>query len=440
MKVQAAVRPEGPFDLKASGAVPLKGLPPLISYLPDVAGDLDFFFQAGGTFQQPVVDGEVSFREVSFTVPELMQNMHHLEGKVRVGREEVTIESLAGRLDEGVFELGGKIDLDGFKPSGGRLTLKADSLPIKVPETLDVVLNADLRLAGTPEKSLVQGEILVLRGLYYRDVELNLLEEVTRRRRQEAPAARPLPQPLRNAALDVSLRARQAFSVENNLAEMEVRPDLRFAGTLSRPLLNGRAEVVSGTVTYQRKDFVIRKGVIDFLNPYKIEPSLDIRSEVKIRKWTILLNVSGTPDELTFELSSQPPEEQADVLSLILLGKTNQELLGGKAGGSGSTTQMLASILASSYGEEARKAAGLDILDVRSVEAEDETEQDRLKVTLGKRFSRRMTLKVEMETGGGETVQRAISEYRLLQNLLASGFQDTKGGFGGKILYRLEFR
>jgi translocation and assembly module TamB len=37
-------------------------------------------------------------------------------------------------------------------------------------------------------------------------------------------------------------------------------------------------------------------------------------------------------------------------------------------------------------------------------------------------------------------IQRAIAEYKLLQDLRTSGFQDTEGVFGGEIQYRIEFR
>jgi hypothetical protein len=58
---------------------------------------------------------------------------------------------------------------------------------------------------------------------------------------------------------------------------------------------------------------------------------------------------------------------------------------------------------------------------------------------VGKHLSRRLTVKYEVESGAEEVVQRAVAEYRLLEYFLASGFQDTGGGYGGELLYRIEF-
>ena len=37
-------------------------------------------------------------------------------------------------------------------------------------------------------------------------------------------------------------------------------------------------------------------------------------------------------------------------------------------------------------------------------------------------------------------IQRAIAEYKFLEHILLSGFQDSQGVFGGEMLFRLEFR
>ncbi|MDD4073544.1 MAG: translocation/assembly module TamB domain-containing protein, partial [Desulfobacterales bacterium] len=65
---------------------------------------------------------------------------------------------------------------------------------------------------------------------------------------------------------------------------------------------------------------------------------------------------------------------------------------------------------------------------------------DRIKVTVGKALSERMTVKYETESKSGEMLQRAIAEYKLMENILLSGFQDSKGFFGGEFKFRLEFR
>jgi autotransporter translocation and assembly factor TamB len=304
-----------------------------------------------------------------------------------------------------------------------------------------MVLNAELNVQGTPEKSTAQGEAVILEGTYYRDMGLSSLWVFGEKKREEAPLPKEITLPyLKNMSLDISLRGRTPFVVDNNLAHLEISPDLRLSGTVNNPVILGRATAESGTVIFRNKTFVVKRGVIDFSNPYKIEPALDIEGETQIRKWTIHLAVSGTPDKLSFELSSEPPEEEGDLLSLLLVGRTTQELIKAEGGSTQSPAQMLAGLVSATYGEDIKKATGLDILELETEGQEEEQVSDHVKVTIGKELSKRMTLKYAVESKEGQMSQRAIAEYKLMENILMSGFQDSEGMFGGELFFRLEFR
>ncbi len=177
------------------------------------------------------------------------------------------------------------------------------------------------------------------------------------------------------------------------------------------------------------------------MSPYKIEPAIDIESEVQVRTWTIYLNISGTPDNLELKFTSNPYEEDGDILSLLLFGKTTRELIKEEGGGtSQSTAQMLAEMISATFGDDVKDATGLDILDVETQGDAGEQSNDRIKVTLGKEFSRRMLIKYALESKNGEIGQRAIAEYKFLESIFLSGFQDSRGIFGGELQFRLEFR
>jgi len=292
----------------------------------------------------------------------------------------------------------------------------------------------------------------ILEGLYYRDVNLsylNMFKSATERRRQVSGPPPEIKQPfLKNMVLDILIKRRNPFVVDNNIAQLDIHTDLSISGKLNNPIIKGQATIESGTVSYKKTDFKVTRGVIDFVNPYRTEPSIIIDSNAMVRQWEIDLEISGTPDELEFKLSSTPAETEGDILSILLFGKTTQELIGGEGGGSQTTSQMLAEMISSTFAEDIKKATGVDILEVETGEQageqdggqEDDASSDRIKVTVGKKLSKHMTVKYAVESKDGEMIQQAISEYQFLENLILSGFRDTDGVFGGKLFYRLEFR
>jgi autotransporter translocation and assembly factor TamB len=143
---------------------------------------------------------------------------------------------------------------------------------------------------------------------------------------------------------------------------------------------------------------------------------------------------------LSFELTSDPPEEEGDLLSLLLVGRTTRELIKAEGGSTQSPAQILAGVIASTFGEDIKEATGLDILELETEAEEEAQASDHVTVTIGKKLSKRMTIKYAVESDEGELIQQAIAEYKLLENILISGFQDSEVMFGGELFFRLEFR
>jgi len=438
-------RLDGELEATARGDIPFPVISAFSHALEDPGGDISFsanFVRADG---RPDFDAEIEIKDLRMTVPNLAQQLHGINGRIRISPGGIELARLSGRLDSGRFSASGTMELeDGFSPGPVRLEATANALPIRIPGTIDMVFNSNLTFTGHPDNTTLSGHIILLEGLYYRDVEIDLIGEATRRRRGAPVVAEPrdidIPY-LRNLNLDIETSFRRPLMVDNNLALMTLRPELRINGSLNQPQLTGRAEVAQGTVSYQNIEFDIARGIIDFLDPYRISPDIDIRAISEVRRWTILLEISGTPEALDFRLSSNPHEEHADILSLLILGKTTRELAGGTGPAGPSPEQMLISLLAGRLEEDVRAGTGLDIFEVEYRQNDTATEaDDSIRVTVGKELSRRLTVTYGLERKGGETVQQRTAIYRLLEYLSMSAFQDSAGTFGSEMQFRLKFR
>jgi len=427
--------------LEADGNIPFKILPMLTDAVSDATGETRFSLKVNGSLSTPNLIINADIKDGGMTIPGLFQKLHDINGGVRITSNAIVVDGIKGMLDTGKFEFNGAIDLDRYQPSTIGLKLKVDNLPISIPDLLDVRLNSELDVRGSSEKSLIKGYVELLEGTYDKDVRLNLIESIGQESREETLVTSKTPWPIfNNMILDCRIRYRDPFVVDNNIALLAIKPDLKIHGTVNQPLISGRAEVESGTVYFQRNEFNVKKGVIDFINPYKIEPTIDIQSEAKIREWTIFLKISGTPDTLRLDMTSDPSEREEDILSLLISGKTTQELIAREGGSSLSPKQMLADVLAESVQKEIKDATGLDVVAVEYNEAKDAEASDEVKVTVGKELSKRVSVKYGVQTKNAQVIQKVITEYKLLETLLMNAFQDTEGHYGGGIQFRLEFR
>ena len=429
------------FDVKGQGIIPFSIFPMVTDSISDAGGKARISLHVSENNSQSAVEFDAVIENGSAMIPGLFQKFHDVNGHVHANSEAVVIENIKGMLGTGRFELSGKGNLHRYRLSNFGLKLKADSLPITLPDLLDVRLSAELDARGSQEKSLVKGNVTILEGRYIKDVRLNPIESIDQVLRTTPVETTKAPWPIfDNMALDCKISYEAPFVVDNNIALLTIKPDLYVRGTVNRPIITGRAEVGSGTIYFRKNEFNVKKGILDFTNPYKIEPTIDIQGDVKIREWTVFLDVSGTLENLNFNLSSDPSESEQDILSLLITGKTTQELAAGQGGSSISPKQMLADVLAENAQKEIKSATGLDVVALEYNSAKNAEESDEVKVTVGKELSKRVTVKYGVQTKSTKVIQKVITEYKFLETLLMNAFEDNDGNYGAEIQFRLEFR
>ncbi len=441
LKIHGRGRFEGPVDFQIAGRIPVAVAKPWAKDVSQLKGSLELDARVTGALSRPALNASIKLKQVGLTLNALSQKIHKINGRIDITPQSVSLKHLDGYLDSGKINLQGRLGLDRFKPTTFDFELKAQALPLNVPETLDLTLNVELDLTGSLDKIVLAGKIVLLEGLYYKDVNLSLLPNAERPRLPPSPIAQKDPHPMmKNLSLNVWVKRREPFRVDNNLAELEISPDLHIIGTAAELKVQGRAEVDSGTVSYGQRTFEVTRGIVDFVNPYKIEPNIDIKSEISIRKWRVYLGISGTPKNLKFELNSNPSESDGDILSLLLFGRTSTELGQGEGAGAASAGEMLGLLISPTIEQDLKKTTGLDILKAETVTDADGDQQDRVRVTLGKNLTKRLQVKYSTESKEGEQINKAVAEYKFLQNVIVSGYSDSEGTFGGALRYRLKFR
>ncbi len=65
----------------------------------------------------------------------------------------------------------------------------------------------------------------------------------------------------------------------------------------------------------------MNRGNIRFLNPVKIEPTLDVNLETSTRGITVDVSLAGPPQKLNVNYSSDPPMQPRDIIALLAVGR-----------------------------------------------------------------------------------------------------------------------
>jgi translocation and assembly module TamB len=198
------------------------------------------------------------------------------------------------------------------------IRIETDDVRIRYPEGLRTVVDGTLVLRGTADAPVLEGNLEILSLTFRSNFEefLALFANAGLDRQ---------PTPLDHLSLAVHIEGSRNITIQNQLAEVEARIDVDIKGRVGEPALTGHVEASGGALTFQGNRYVITRGNIDFVDPVRIEPVVDIQAETDVRDYRVILAISGRGERLRLSLSSNPPLPETEIVSLIAGGRTQAE-------------------------------------------------------------------------------------------------------------------
>jgi translocation and assembly module TamB len=288
-----------------------------------------------GNLQDPNVNGRLQLSKASLSYGDLPYVVENAAGSIAFDRNRATIEKLTAEISGGTLSFTGSLDFGAPLDSGTalvyRLQAAARSVRVRLPQDLSTTFDADLRLTGASDASTLSGTVTLNRASFNPRSDLGSLLA-------EASAPTPVPtapnEYLRGMQFDVQIESASNFQVETSLTRnVEAEVDLRMRGSPVRPVLLGTISINQGEVQVFGTKYAINRGDIRFLNPVKIEPTVDMDLETKLRGITVDVTLAGPPNNLKMNWSSDPPLQQSEIIALLTTGRDPSQVLNQSAPG-----------------------------------------------------------------------------------------------------------
>jgi autotransporter translocation and assembly factor TamB len=179
---------------------------------------------------------------------------------------------------------------------------------------------------------------------------------------------------------------------------------------------------------------------VDFVDPNRIKPVINLIAETTIQGYLITLNLEGQMDRFNLAMSSQPHLEDRDIFSLLTSGQIGKQSKGLEAGiGAGEATSFLTGKIQDVVEERLRALTGVDKFAVEpSVSSTTGTVGPR--VTVSKRLIGERLFVTYATLFAGTEEQVIKIEYVLNKNISLVGMRDEKASVGGDVRFRFEFK
>jgi len=220
------------------------------------------------------------------------------------------------------------------------------------------------------------------------------------------------------------LRGRDIRTNSSSLALGDVNLTAGGNFTLKRegsepPVLVGTITTVRGTYDFQGRRFqVLRDGSITFRGDTPPDPALNVTAERVISGIVAHVTIGGTVREPSVTLSSQPPLDQTDILSLIVFNQPANRLGQGQATNLGErAAQIAGGFVATPLADTLGRALNVDVF-----ELDPSGDEGQPTVTIGHQVSEKLFLKFRQLFG-----TRDVSEFNLEYQL--TDFLRLQGSF-----------
>jgi translocation and assembly module TamB len=307
------------LDLGADGQVDLK----LVGSLnPDITGSglMTVHMTVGGTVSDPLPQGSIQIKNGSVNYAGLPTGLSEMNGSLGFTRDRVHIEQLTARTGGGTLDLKG--DATNYNHQlNFNLTASGKDVRLRYPPGVSSTATADLHWVGTRSSSTVSGDILVTKLAVTPGFDFGSYLE----RSRQTAAITPANSPMYNVKLDIAVRTAPELQMKTAVARLSGDADLRLRGSIARPTVLGRADILEGDATFNGIKFRLERGDITFANPVAIEPQVNLQATTHVRNYDLDVTVTGTPDRLNVNYRSEPPLPKSDIIALLALGRTSQE-------------------------------------------------------------------------------------------------------------------
>jgi len=432
----------GDLDVHLEGSVPA----PAIRLATDVFDRLDGMIRmklrVTGKWDDPFVIGTARLENGTFSFRKYAQLFEAMSADAVISREKIIIEHFEGRSGGGYIDGRGELPLR--FADGQKMFFSVDFFDMRYPypEDLHPVLQGHIELIGPVDDILVTGDVEVQSTQYTKTIRPEQALITFRRRLADVKARRE--ETDFRIRLDIGAFADGTIHIRNNLAKADIKGEFRIVGDTDQVVLLGSFDVLEGTVDYGKNRYELTRGSLEFQDPRRNNPGLDFRAVTKEGNVTITVDVSGTLDKIEVDLFSDPPYSKNDIISLLSLGVTSENLAG--AGGSVSAAEAATFALGPYKGrveEGIRDIVGLDRFVIEP--AYSSTEQSLgPRFTAGKTIGERFSVSVST-TAAANPEGRAVAEYRVFENVYLQGAwkgatPERNDDLGGDVKIRFRYR
>jgi len=426
------------LNMRLDGAVSLQLLGEFYPQM-ESSGRAQINALVAGTVDKPRLNGKVHIEGASLRFGDFPAGLSNVAGDFNFDANRMVFDNVAAETGGGHLILGGTLSY-GEGPVTYVLNARSDQVRIRYPVGMSWLVAGNLRLSGNAEGSTLSGRIVVDRLLMAEGFDLASFMTSSKE-----PTAGPATNSgfLQNLQFDIQADSSADSRMEWASARLQTDASLRLRGTWEHPILLGHIHLLSGGMNFRGSQYNIARGDINFANPFRMDPVLNVEATTTIRQYEVTLDFTGPASRLTLAYRSDPPLPQTDIIELLALGQTGEESAARTATGQNpgmGASALLSEAISSQLGGRIQRLFGISHFSVGPSVATLNTQQNSIaSVTIEQQVTRGLVITyiTDVTTTQYQVIQ---IEYTINRELSVLALRDENGTFGLDVVRKTRFK
>jgi translocation and assembly module TamB len=195
---------------------------------------------------------------------------------INVTQSRLEISSFEGKMGGGTINATGAV---AYRPAiQFQLGLSANNIRVRYPEGVRAVISSNLALTGSPQASQLGGQVKIQRISFTPDFDMSTFTS-----QFSGGAASDSGTPgsfTQGMKLNITVQSTSQMNLVSSQISVKGDANLRVVGTAADPVILGRANLTGGEFFLAGNRYEVDHGTIDFLNPVRTEPVLNIQVKI----------------------------------------------------------------------------------------------------------------------------------------------------------------
>ncbi|MBX9766164.1 MAG: translocation/assembly module TamB, partial [Bdellovibrionales bacterium] len=335
LKLRINPSTEQNLDFNVQGKLELALISFLTPFLDDLRGVLSGAATFKGSFSNPNWLGSFHLQQGYIRLRDFPHAFENLSADLALNKNLVTISTLEAQLGGGKLTGIGKVELVHLNELPLDIKGNLEAVSLNVPAGVQTTGDGDYHLTGSWFPFTLQGNYRIRDGIMTKNLDAEETHSTASKRRSSL-----LPQFLSAKDVDplnfnLNVSFPQGYKIKNNLVDLIATGDLQVRGTNVNPVMSGEVNLKKGGKLFFRETpFDIQVGSLKFNDPKENNPFVYLTGTTRVNQnvtgknsfYDLSMLAQGSSKNLSIQLRSQPPLSEQDIISLLALGVTTNDL------------------------------------------------------------------------------------------------------------------